>query len=246
MALRAFKSVRYKQIEVNAPIRIDSLISPLRYDVIVRKEYFEFFREHRSIFERNFSEYVAMAHETSYYRWFCDIACKRFSPELLDDDDALQNAFQTRIQNSAVLHDSYSQRGFDVRRPIILRAGKVTLPADSGKRIIRSVYTGGGCHRIALLLLDGMTELPPEYVRVRLFREYSPLDNTFRLISSLRLPLPNYYRFLSLGYADRRFDTKEELRSYIERTAPRRLSELDLVLEIDEPVLLAANDKGGM
>ena len=237
LASRALKSLRYRQVKVDEPIHIDSLISPLRYDVIVRKEYFQFFREHRRTFEQNNSEFFRMARETSYYRWFRDIVWERSAPELLDDDDALEAAFRKRLRSCAALHDSYHQRGFDAKQPIKLRAGRVTLPTESGKRVMRGVYTGGGCHRIALLILDGVRELPAEWVRVTVFDTYSPLDNTFRLISSLRMSPSTYYRFVSLGYAERPFETREELRAHVERTAPARLAELDHVLAVDEPVL---------
>jgi hypothetical protein len=245
IATAAYESLRYSYASAHESVNINKLISPLRYDLIVRRDYYQFFRENRHIFEHDFRSYAEIARDTPYYRWFRDVVSRRFSPHLLNDRDTLDAEFCRRLRNAAALHDSFAQRGFDAAWPITLYAPKTTLPTESGKVIGRSLYAGGGCHRIALLMLDGMDELPPEWVRLRVLEGYSPLDNTYLLISSLRLPLTTYYRFLSLGYAERPFDSRVELRAHVQQVAPTRLPELDHVLAIDEPALFAANDMAG-
>lgn len=230
----------YVEVAPDNDIPVDKLVSPLRYDVIVRRDHFSFLREHRDLYDKDFFEYARIAKNQPYFVWFRDIACRRFAPELLRDQAALDNAFAIRLRSNVALHDSYRRIGFDRNRPITLRAGRRTMPTDTGKMLQRPAFTGGGCHRIGLLLLDGYRELPAAWVRIRLFPSYQPLDNTFFLISGLRLPASAYYAFLSLGYANgSAFQTREALRQHVRAQGVAALEELDQVLAIDERELRA-------
>ena len=53
---------------------IDELISPLRYDVLVRSQLFELLAAERACFDRSPDAFVDLARQTDYHRWFTVVA----------------------------------------------------------------------------------------------------------------------------------------------------------------------------
>jgi len=228
----------------DGPADVGELVSPLRYDVLVRAEYFSFLAERLEQFERDFEGYFAAALTHPYHTWFTTIALPRFRPRDAVTEARRQAAYRQRLTDAASLYRSVQEHGFDgVRYPLLLRAAAPGAATASGKLVPRRLYAGDGCHRLALLLHLGYRAIPPEWYRVRTVA--APLDNTGPLLGPLRVPAAAYYRFLALGYAGAGYGDaaapadREALLRQVAAHAPERLAELRQVLAADEPTLAA-------
>jgi len=221
----------------DGPADLYELVSPLRYDVLVRAEYFAFLAEHLALFESDFEAYFAAALGHPYYTWFTTIALPRFRPRDAASEERRHAAYRQRLRDAASLYRSVQEHGFDGGRyPLLLRAVPPGAATASGKLVPRRLYGGDGCHRLALLLHLGHRTLPPAWYRVRTVA--APLDNTGQLLGPLRVPAAAYYRFLALGYAGGApLDDREALLRHVATQAPERLEELRQVLAADEPLL---------
>ena len=221
------------------PLDIHRLISPLRYDVLVRLQYFDFCEERLGPLERNFDAHVAASRAHPYFVWFRAVACAIRMPELLADEAALERAFAARVRRSVDLLQSFRARGFDPSEPLLLESGRRIDPTDTGKRMSGPLFTGDGCHRLALLLRAGVRRLEPDWYRVRTFRRFAPRDSTARLLPALPLDRESYFAFLSLGYASGRHTSREALLDAVRAGAPGRAAELERVIALDEPLFAA-------
>lgn len=226
------------------PIPLNELISPLRYDILIRKKYFSFFRSHIEIYRSNFPKYLELAYQQPYYVWFRDVACFRFDPDLLYNREALNKAFVDRIHRSAELFNSFEKHGLNPvglseSPPIALHSARRVLPTESSKFVRRDFYAGDGCHRLALLLLFEYQILEPESYVVRIHDEFSPLDNTSILIRKMPVSECEYSAFLSLGYGQFEFADLASLLRHIRKTQPRAAHELERIIELDAPYLVS-------
>ena len=70
------------------------LVSPLRYDVLVRLEYFRFHERNLELFERDFQAYLEQVRGQPYFVWFREVLCRRRHPELPNDPPGLLRAFE--------------------------------------------------------------------------------------------------------------------------------------------------------
>lgn len=226
---------KYKKGTVPLPIKW--LISPLRYDVLVRLEYFRFHERHLDLYGGDFSGYLAKALEHPYFVWFREVLCRRRFAQLQEDRDGLVRAYEAKVRETAGLHRDFRERGFDRRRPIVLRSGEKVLRTSTGKEIRRKMFVGDGCHRMALLMLDGAEILEPGHYRIRRYRSYEPLDNTHLLIGPLRLSPGEYYRFLSGGYTGSTCEDRDTLLASVRKQEPAKVAELEQVIAIDEKQL---------
>lgn len=215
-------------------VSVDDLISPLRYDIVVRAEFFDYLSERLDQYEGDFDRFAAAAADTAYHSWFTKVALVRYRPRAAVDPAAKEAAFRQRVRRSGRLLASFNAGGFDLRHPISVRTAVPGAPTSTGKLVPRPYYAGDGCHRLALLVRSGMKTLPAAYYRVRRDPEVTVIDNTSLLIRELRLSPEDYYRFLSRGYADRTFLDSATLQGYVAEHAPHRLSELKAVIAIDE------------
>jgi hypothetical protein len=218
------------------PVEIDSLVSPLRYDIIIRLQYFRFFADQRQLFATDFTAYFKQALRHPYFTWFHEIFCRRFRPDLLDDRPALLNAFAERLLRSADLFDSFAATGFDTKRPITLRSGLRISPTDSGKLIVRSFYPGNGCHRIALLMARGETVLAPNRYRFQSVDRFQPLDNTARLLSVLGISPEEYFSFIGRGYGYPEANNEARLLGWVRQRYPGSFQEIVRTVEADRPI----------
>jgi hypothetical protein len=177
------------------PLDVAALISPLRYDVAVRAQFFDFLATR----ERDGDEAVVeAARHQPYAVWFREVAMARFRPWVLKDAGLMAEGFRERVLASRALLRSFESRGFDARTPVTLRLTSGPTCSDTGVRIRRSVHVGDGGHRLALLLRHGLPLEPHMY---RLDPRPMPLiDNTVRLLRPLALPEEEYLAFLARGY----------------------------------------------
>ena len=222
------------------PIDIPRLISPLRYDVLVRKGFFDLLESERHLYERDPDGFAAMAAGTSYRAWFEKVYCARFDRALLHNERARRAAFRRRVGASANLYFSFEKSGFLPKHKIVLRTGCEILPSDSGKPVSASIFVGDGCHRLALLLKQGCTRLEPEQYVVKVAARYAPLDNTALLLEALALSASEYAAFISASFSSGRHERLDALLEDVAARNPRRLGELERVIAADKLFLHAS------
>jgi hypothetical protein len=189
---------RYRRVRDELPIA--PLVSPLRFDVLLRKAFFEFYAERRELYRADFEEFARLAREHDYFVWFEQVMCPAWQPHVLADELLFAEAWATRLRAAAELYESFGRHGFDSRFPITVYEARTVLPTVTGKRITRTVYAGDGNHRLALLMAAGQTALQPSQYRVKRFRRMIPSDTTPRLVRALRVDEDRYLAFLRAGY----------------------------------------------
>jgi hypothetical protein len=222
-------------------IDIQRLISPLRYDVVVRKSFFDLLQRERRLYEQDFDSFMEIAERSSYRLWFDRVYCARFDSDLLRNDAAREAAYRKRVRASADLFASFERSGLVPGKKIVLRSGCEILPTDSGKTISAKIFAGDGCHRLALLLKSGATTLRPDQYVVKMVGRYSPLDNTALLLEALDLSSPEYVAFISASFTDKCHNRLEELLDDVATRSPRRLGELRQILSADHLLFHAAH-----
>jgi len=206
---------------------VAELISPLRYDVLVRAQFFEFLA-HRPT-GGTADRLVADAWQEPYAVWFREVAMARFRPWVLKDPVALRSNFAERVLASRDLLKSFDTNGFDARTPVTLRLTTGVQTTDTGARVSRTVHVGDGGHRLALLLQAGSDLLPHMY---RLDPRPMPLiDNTAVLLGPLGIPEPDYCDFIGGGYGRRGHSEVGSLLAAVARDDPASGDELRSVLE---------------
>ena len=235
-ARRLLHRLSHRQRPGTEPVAVAELISPLRYDILVRERFLSRFANGDTE-----AEAVDSTEGREYRTWFESVVVPRFLPEMRGKPSAIDAAFEKRVRRSAELQRSFAASGYDRRRPIVLQAGRRLRPTSTGKLLKRAAFAGDGCHRLALLRLQGVTVLKPGDYLLERSMTLSPIDNTAMLIQPLGVSLLEYLAFLSTGFAPgERPDSAAELREAVSEQRPDRLAELDQVLEVDLPLLGAA------
>ena len=183
------------------PIVIDDLVSPLRYDILVRQQYFEFLAQHHTLYDRDFPELVELSRQHPYFAWFTSVLAPQYMPDLLaGHDGAIRTAFADKIASVVDLYRSFLANGYDSTQPISLRTARVITATATGKRLRRRIYPGDGCHRLALLRLTGAKLLTAGTYELQTRRIFRPRDHTARLLGAIPIQHAEYCHFLSLSY----------------------------------------------
>jgi hypothetical protein len=216
-----------------APLRIDALIGPLRYDVLVRQEFLTIVRDQRDRIAEDFVGFVADAHELDYYAWFRHVASRHVGLRPTSPSASLDRAFRRRVVRTIRLSDAFWDIGFDHASPITVRLGGGAVA--SGKVLGPRAYPLDGCHRLALLRMSGATELTPEQYRVAVTVE-PVADNTHILLRHLDIERADYYRFVAAGYGIDACSRDGLLRAAHGR-GPDTATEVEGLLRVDEPLL---------
>jgi len=226
--------------ELQNGIAVDRLVSPLRYDILPRLEFFCFYLQNRDRL-RDSAELVEAARNTNYFTWFVSSdAVRRIGAPALQDKETLEKRFAARVHRSAALFESFLNRGYRPNPPIILKTADRVLPASArrgcytGKKVSERYFLSDGCHRLALLMSRGVKTLPRGYFNVRSYPEFSPFDSTSLLVRSLAVRESEYFEFLSRRYAAPRvFLDRDTLLNHVHQHCPARMGELMDVLRID-------------
>jgi len=202
--------------KIGIELDIDSLICPLRYDIVVRIEFFRFLEQEWDLYTSNLSSFLNAPPVKNYYIWFKEVATARFEPKLYHHDELIMPKFIERVHKSAALWASMETNGLDASNPIRLRSGKV-IHCVNEKKIHAQYYAGDGCHRMACLYVNGARTLQPKDYEVVIFKEFQPLDNTDILYKKLPLSTADYCRFISSYYCNsQELSTINEILQYIE------------------------------
>ena len=232
-----------RNLEVpTGPTSIDRLISPLRYDILVRAGFFELARSNRDLIESDVPGLIQMAKQTDYYGWYCEVAAPVIGVDT-DDQAAVDAAFGRRVRKSLDLLERYeASGGFDTRFPITVRPIE-DEETPTGKHLVGERFDPvDGCHRLALLSLDRRDVLQPE--EYRLLPTSAPLvDNTPTLIAVLDISPDEYYQFIGRGFLDDPVHSRDELTAGADAAGPEVSRDVAAVLAVDEPVLSEQADR---
>lgn len=193
---RTFKvgAYSYWVPEEELPLSLDIglLVFPLRYDILIRKSFFDFYSDHRGLYQQNPSEFINALSTHPYHTWFQKVLMVRYHSDRVIDEIAIRELFAEKVRAGALLYDSIQQRGFDTQFPIIPFTGESILPATSGRAVTGKFFMGDGCHRLSCLMSMGYQELPRGFFRVRCFRSLSPFDNTALLTGHMDVDWSTY------------------------------------------------------
>jgi hypothetical protein len=181
------------------PIDIAQLISPLRYDVLVRAQFFDLVGRIGEDAYEDLDLVLEAAQGSPYHIWWEQVAIPRFFPWVGKDPAQLAASFRERVGDSVRLHRSFRARGFDPAHPIVLRGTKTALASDTGLEIQARLHVGDGGHRTALLLSAGLL-LEPAMCLVDWRPRPYLIDNTAILVPALGIERDDYVRFLAAGY----------------------------------------------
>ena len=221
-------------------LSIERLISPLRYDVIVRERYIDFLAENLDLYHADFDSYMASAQTHDYFAWFRSVAfLHRFGAPPRDERQVLQ-AYTDRVRRTTRLYLAYQRDGFDARFPVSVRETTAAEETSSGKLLAPRFYPIDGCHRLALLHMSGWKSLPFEFYRIAPTTK-SPPDNTHTLLSNMKVTPREYYEFLSRGYTDKIFYERGALLAHVREENPERLAEVESIIATDEGLLAGEN-----
>jgi hypothetical protein len=211
-------------------VDVASLISPLRYDVLVRAELFSFLEQCDDGQLDDGDALVAAAAELPYATWFRTVAMARFRPWVLGDPVLLQQQFSERVLSAVALWRSFRRGGFDPTHPVTLRWTAGPLRTEAGLLIDRRLHVGDGGHRLALLLSAGLP-LSANLYRVDRRPQRTLIDNTAVLIPALGLGDEEYVRFVARGYTRTEYSDPAQLVRDVGRMDPARGDEISSVIE---------------
>lgn len=171
-------------------LAIRPLVYPLRYDILVRKQFFEFYRRERQAYRADPGGFVRAAQDHEYHRWFTSVLIERFEQGARGDRAKSDALFARWVHKAAALFDSIADTGFDRRFPITPFTGRKIESVPDGVEEGQRYFMGDGCHRLACLMVLGYDELPREYTRIMCFSTLQPLDNTSLLAPSMEIRWP--------------------------------------------------------
>jgi hypothetical protein len=212
------------------PLAVDELISPLRYDVLVRARLFDAMQTAAALDDTFVG---AIVEDSAYAVWFRKVAAARFHPALLADETAFQAALTKRVRDAMSLWASFRRQGFDPRHPIRVRVTVPRAGTATGKNVFRRFHLADGCHRLALLVSAGWRELPPSHYRVDPRVLPQPPDNTARLLAPLRVEEREYAGFLGRGYGVVDVDDIPGLLTALRDHRPESVGDVWRIVEVD-------------
>ena len=229
-------------------LAVGPLISPLRFDILTRVEYFRFFEANMGLAASRWADYVDLAMGHPYYAWFRSVAMarRRFARLAAGHEEVgerwVRYRFEQRLRTSNALFVNFAEHGFDRRRTLVFRRPSVILPTATGKVVQRDVFVTDGCHRLALLVYAGAVQISPAYYRVIPHKSpFRPIDNTSIMLQRTHVSMEEYVRFLALGYgvhpAGGLSSLWEEVRAH---DGAQRVAEMDRVLSHDLELLARA------
>lgn len=213
---------------------MDELISPLRFDITVRIDYFHYLAGNLELWHRDRAEFARRARDLPYFVWFREVAWQRHHVGGPDSGIKLLRAFDRRLERSAELYLQFQRDGFDFDHPITVRTAGTILPTGTNKVLARRFYPTDGCHRLALLAIAGHRTLAPSFYRVRVDRAFAPRDNTLPLLCALRLTPAEYYAFLARGYTQTAHTERDALLADLAASQPEALAELTQIMAVDQ------------
>ena len=216
-------------------IILDELVSPLRYDVIVRQQFFAFLDANVDLLEE-FGDLVLEAKAEPYYVWYRDIVIGPRTKLL--KGRTLDEGFADQVERVLAVRARFNPAD-ESWGDLLLRELPAGTRTNTGKVVGPRFVPVDGCHRIALLRQHGRKTLPAGSYRL-VGDKGSARDNTAVLISKLRLTEDQYLDYLAMGFGEDAPSSFAELVAGVAKRHPERSGELESVISIDLPLLLRA------
>ena len=210
------------------------MIVPLRYDILIRKNFLEFYTENKRLFIENFDSFFEKAKLHQYYDFIKLIKIARNKPEILDNESLLMDRYKKYVLDFINLYESISKNGFNKKYPIGLKT-----TADKSMKY----YIGDGCHRLTCLMSMGYDRLPSDFVKIKKIRNYSPRNNTKILFENNQINREEYFLFLSKLYADgEEINNCDELVIHVQNNNTNSLENLISIIERDGMMIKTKNE----
>lgn len=215
-----------------------SLVSPFRYDLVVRAQFFDFLAAHDQLHRTSPAAFEAKAIEQPYFTWFTTVAMRRYHPAVADDPAKLRRAYAARVRASQSLMRSFHRSGFDEAHPITVRVSAPGALSESGVAVRPGLHMGDGGHRLSLYAVHFETQ----YLHAQSYRVYrkpahTVMDNTIELLRVFSIGQQRYARYLSLTYGATMHSSIEDLLAETRAERPDRLPELEQVIAVHTPFL---------
>ncbi len=225
---------------------LDDLIYPHRFDILARRDFLEFYDEHRALYRGDYRAFLKASAETDYGHYLREIRIpwkmsRRPGLPLLQTWRARRH-YSALIRRFIAVYESIRQEGFRAESPLWIYFPIGTITTDSGRKFRRRAVLHNGCHRLAVLKRLGHTEIPPAHWRQRSAPPRVLADRTTEWIRTGRLDQEQYWRYLRDFYGKPEDGSLRELfaNRAVELTrapheADPRLLELVHGLEVDWP-----------
>jgi O-antigen/teichoic acid export membrane protein len=212
---------------------LDELVSPLRYDVIVRQQFFAFLDANVDLLDE-FNDLVFEARTEPYYVWFRDIVVGERTKLL--KGRTLDEAFADQVERVLAVRARFNPAD-ESWGELLLRELPAGTHTTTGKVVGPRFVPVDGCHRIALLRHHGRKILPAGTYRLVGDRQ-SARDNTAILVPKLRLSERQYLDYVAMGFDEEAPDSFADLVAGVAARHPERSAELESVISVDLPLLL--------
>jgi hypothetical protein len=220
-------------------VRIGDIVSPMRYDILLRARHFDWHSQNRELVDADFEEYQSLARREPYFVWFARVMVPAWLPAAVGDEELFEHHWRRRLRASAALYDSFEAKGFDQAYPVELYAGLRVRPAVTGKVTGRHLYAGDGNHRLALLIAAGNEALAPGQYRVKRYLSLVPADTTGLLLRETGAGVSAYRSFLEFGYPRARLNPAGNT-LLVDCPDPEMKAEISAVIGVDSPSLAKA------
>jgi O-antigen/teichoic acid export membrane protein len=214
-------------------IILDELVSPLRYDVIVRQQFFAFLDANADLLDE-FNDLVVEAKAEPYYVWFKDIVVGERTKLL--KGRTLDEAFADQIERVLAVRARFNPAD-ESWGELLVRELPAGTHTTTGKVVGPRFVPVDGCHRIGLLRHHGRKILPAGTYRLVGDRQ-AVRDNTAILVPRLRLSEQEYLDYLAMGFDEDAPESFADLVAGVATRHPERSPELESVISIDLPLLL--------
>ena len=83
-------------------IDIDSMIYPMRYDIIIRFKFFELYSSDREYYRKYEEKLLYDAIKSEYFTWFENVFVVRYYKSILNDKKAIRLAFLNLLMFSQI------------------------------------------------------------------------------------------------------------------------------------------------
>ena len=157
---------------------INSLVFPLRHDILLREQFISFYLKNKELYKKDFDSFFKKSYNHMFFKYYKLVKIATYEPKILKDEKLLIQKYKKYIICFISLFEDIKKNGFNKEYPIRIETGKNILPTETGKIFSKKYYMGDGCHRLACLKFLGFTDIPSDFVNIRKYYNYSPLDVT--------------------------------------------------------------------
>lgn len=177
-----------RETNLKEDIPLNTIINPLRYDIIIRENFIKFYLKDKDIYKKDFELFVDKALDELFYDYF-KIKTSVYRPKLLKDKELLAETYIKYIKNFINLFEDIKNNGFDNDFPITLHRNIFS----------KKLYMGNGCSRIACLKFLGYRYLRKEQGKVLVSLYHKPKNNTLMLFNLNLINKKIYNNFIQNG-----------------------------------------------